>query len=59
MIFSLFEKLFFLNIFSRNNVVDQKRNNMTNALETTDKKLTASATDSLSEANKAKIAPII
>ena len=58
-IFKLLEKLFFLNIFWRNNVVDQKRNNITNALDTTDRKLTAIAIDSLSDANKAKIAPII
>ena len=58
-IFKLLEKLFFLNIFWRNNVVDQKRNNITNALDTTDRKLTAMAMDSLSDANNAKIAPII
>ena len=32
---------------------------MTKALDTTDKKLTAMAMDSLSDANNAKIAPII
>ena len=58
-IFKLLEKLFLLNIFWRNNVVDQKRNNITNALDTTDRKLTAMAMDSLSDANNAKIAPII
>ena len=58
-IFKLLEKLFLLNIFWRNNVVDQKRNNITNALDTTDRKLTAMALDSLSDANNAKIAPII
>ena len=58
-IFKLLEKLFLLKIFWRNNVVDQKRNNITNALDTTDRKLTAMAMDSLSDANNAKIAPII
>ena len=58
-IFKLLEKLFLLNIFSRNNVVDQKRNIMTKALDTTERKLTAMAMDSLSDANNAKIAPII
>ena len=48
-----------LNIFLRNNVVDQKRKRITNALDTTDKKFTAIAIDSLFDANKEKTAPII
>ena len=58
-IFVSFTKLFFLDIFLRNNVVDQKRNRITNALDTTDKKFTAIAIDSLFEANIEKTAPII
>ena len=46
-------------IFLRNNVVDQKRKRITNALDTTDKKFTAIAIDSLFDANKEKTAPII
>ena len=49
-IFVSFVKLFFLDIFLRNNVVDQKRKSITNALDTTDKKFTAIAMDSLLEA---------
>ena len=49
-IFVSFVKLFFLDIFLRNNVVDQKRKRITNALDTTDKKFTAIAIDSLFEA---------
>ena len=58
-IFVSFVKLFFLDIFLRNNVVDQKRKRITNALDTTDKKFTAIAIDSLFEANIEKTAPII
>ena len=58
-IFVSFVKLFFLDIFFRINVVDQKRKRITNALDTTDKKFTAIAIDSLFDANKEKTAPII
>ena len=58
-IFVSFVKLFFFDIFFRINVVDQKRKRITNALDTTDKKFTAIAIDSLFDANKEKTAPII
>ena len=50
---------FSLKILFKIKVVDQNKNNITNALDNTDRKFTASAINSLLGANNEKIAPII